>query len=238
MCFLMLASLIMSSISVFFFFGQPTTLKCIFKNVMFCYFYTVCLSCLTVRSFQIFYVFKMANKFPEAYKRWVKINGQWIVIAIVAVIQLIFCVLWMTLQIPGPWMDESSFEDLIILGCSPGNRGTLEAVVFLISFLSVLCFFLSYMCADLPKNYNEAKSITFSILLLYISWCLYFTADMISQAVDLQLLNAAVQLSSLYGILLSYFIPKSYIIVLQPEKNTQAYFQTSIQTYTQTISRT
>ncbi|KAL6456682.1 hypothetical protein MHYP_G00352260 [Metynnis hypsauchen] len=238
MCFLMLVSLIMSSIGLFFFFGQPTVIRCIFRNVMFCFFYSVCLSCLTVRSFQIFCVFKMATKFPEAYKRWVRHNGQWLVIAIVSVFQFILCVFWLSTKTPAPTRDESTYEDQIILGCSRGNLGILLVVVFLVALLSFLCFFFSYMCADLPKNYNEAKSITFSILFFYISWCLYFTANMISQAVYIQLLYAVAQLSSLYAILLSYFIPKSYIIVFQPKKNTQAYFQTSIQNYTQNISRT
>ncbi|XP_072537148.1 taste receptor type 1 member 2.2 [Salminus brasiliensis] len=237
MCFLMLASLIMSSISVFFFFGQPSVTECIFRNVMFCFFYTICLSCLAVRSFQIFWVFKMASKFPEVYKCWVKHNGQWLVIAVVSVVQFIFCVLWVTLKTPSPSRDETSYIDQIILICSSGNVEIFYVMVVLILSLSVLCFFFSYMCADLPKDYNEAKSITFSMLLFYISWCIYFTASMIYEGVLIQLIDAAAQLFSLYGILLSYFIPKSYVIVFQPKKNTQAYFQTTIQNYTQTISR-
>ncbi|XP_066500895.1 taste receptor type 1 member 2.2 [Hoplias malabaricus] len=238
MCFLMLTCLINSSISVFFFFDQPTSLKCVFRNVMFYFFYSVCLSCLTMRSFQIFCVFKMASRFPKAYKCWMKYNGQWLVIAMLAVVQSIFCVLWVTVKTPDPSEDYSSYKDQIILGCSSGNAAIIQVVVALILIQSIFCFFFSYMCADLPKNYNEAKSITFSMLLFYISWCLYFTANMISKAIYVQLLNAVAQLSSLYSILLSHFIPKSYIIVFQPQKNTQAYFQTSIQNYTQNISRT
>ncbi|KAI4902801.1 hypothetical protein NFI96_011175 [Prochilodus magdalenae] len=238
LCFLMLVSLIMSSVSLFFFFGRPTPIRCVFRNVMFFLFYAVCISCLSVRSFQIFCVFNLATRFPEAYKSWMRYNGQWLVIGTVTVVQLVLCVLWVTVEAPAPFRDEVSFEDLIILGCTSGNTGTFLGVVFVIFLLSLLCFTFSYMCADLPKNYNEAKSITFSILLCYIGWCLYFTGNLISKAVYIQYLYVVAQLSSLYGLLLSYFIPKSYIIVFQPQKNTQAYFQTSIQNYTQNISRT
>ncbi len=87
------------------------------------------------------------------------------------------------------------------------------------------------------KNYNEAKSITFSLILFYLTWIAYFTAYLTIKSKYLITLNAVAQISSINGILFRYFIPKSYIIIFQAQKNTPAYFQTSIQNYTQTISR-
>ncbi|XP_067269199.1 taste receptor type 1 member 2-like [Pseudorasbora parva] len=70
MCLLMLICLIMSSMSVYFFFGQPTFAHCLLRNAIFAFFFTVCLSCLTVRSFQIICVFKMAAQFPKLHSLW------------------------------------------------------------------------------------------------------------------------------------------------------------------------
>lgn len=237
MCFVMLTSLTLSTVSVFFFFDKPTMIGCIFRYVMFYVFYTICISCLAVRSFQIVCVFKMAAKFPKLHRLWVQHNGQWLVISVFSFLQLMILVLWMNLKTPDPSTNTDFYYDSIILGCSAGHLGSLCVSVFFTWFLSVLCFSFSYMGTDLPKNYNEAKSITFSMLLFYISWSFYFTANMISADPHVQLLNAVAQLSSLYGILLSYFIPKCYVIVFEPKKNTQAYFQTAIQNYTQAISR-
>lgn len=86
MCLLMLASLTVSNLSMFFFFGKPTHTNCILRNVMFAFFFTVCLSCLTVRAFQIVCVFKMASKFPNLHSLWVKHNGQWLFIVFSSVI--------------------------------------------------------------------------------------------------------------------------------------------------------
>ncbi|XP_016406348.1 taste receptor type 1 member 2-like [Sinocyclocheilus rhinocerous] len=80
MCLLMLMCLIMSSISVFFFFGKPTFVFCLLRNAIFAFFFTICISCLTVRSFQIICVFKMAAQFPKLHSLWVKHNGQWLFI--------------------------------------------------------------------------------------------------------------------------------------------------------------
>lgn len=235
MCFVMLASLALSSMSVFFFLGQPRDMHCIFRNALFYVFYTVCLSCLTVRSFQIFCIFKMASKFPKIHRLWVQQNVQWIVIATFSFFQILVCVLWISVNAPIP--AQTYISDSIILSCSPGNQLIFLVSVVVTWFLCVLCFSFSYMSTDLPKNYNEAKSIAFSMLLFFISWSVYFTVSNFPPAVYIQFFNAWAQLSSLYGILLSYFIPKSYVIIFQPKKNTQAYFQTSIQNYTQTMSR-
>ncbi|KAI5621964.1 taste receptor, type 1, member 2, tandem duplicate 2 precursor, partial [Silurus asotus] len=235
MCFIMLASLALSSISVFFFLGQPTEMHCIFRNVMFYFFYSVCLSCMTVRSFQIFCIFKMSAKFPKINRLWVQYNAQWIVTGTLSAVSAFVCILWISQKTPSP--KNIYVDDTLILGCSPGNQQTFFISVFFTWSLSVLCFSFSYMSTDLPKNYNEAKSITFSMLLFFISWSFYFTVTKFPLGLYIQFFNAGAQLSSSYGILMSYFIPKSYVIIFQPQRNTQAYFQTSIQNYTQTMSR-
>ncbi|XDV48484.1 hypothetical protein PO909_017889 [Leuciscus waleckii] len=228
MCLLMLICLILSSISAFFFFGNPTFALCLMRKVIFTFFFTVCISCLTVRSFQIICVFKMAAQFPKVHS----------LCAFSSAIHLISCVIWMTVSPDKPFADSWTFKDQIMLICEMGNSITLTIVVFIGWFLGFLCLLFSYMGRDLPKNYNEAKPITFSLILYYLSWIVYFTAYLSVKSKYVTLLNAMAQISSINGILFSYFIPKSYIIIFQPQKNTPAYFQTSIQNYTQTISRT
>ncbi|XP_073675802.1 taste receptor type 1 member 1-like [Garra rufa] len=238
MCFLMLASLILSSISVFFFFGKPTFVFCLLRDAIFVFFFTVCISCLTVRSFQIICVFKMAAQFPKVHSLWVKHNGQWLFIAFASFIHFISCVIWMTVSPVKAIADSWTFKDQIMLICEMGNAITFSIVMFISWFLGSLCLLFSYMGRDLPKNYNEAKSITFSLMLYYLTWIAYFTAYLTIKSKYIIILNAVAQVSSINGILFSYFIPKSYIMIFQTQKNTAAYFQTSIQNYTQTISRT
>uniref|UniRef100_A0A671SIJ0 G-protein coupled receptors family 3 profile domain-containing protein n=1 Tax=Sinocyclocheilus anshuiensis TaxID=1608454 RepID=A0A671SIJ0_9TELE len=221
MCFLMLTSLILSSISVFFFFGKPTSVFCLLRNAIFAFFFTVCISCLT---------------FPKVHSLWVKHNGQWLFIAFSSFIHLISCVVWMTVDPVKLIADTLTSKDQLLLICERGNPITLTIVVFISWFLGFLCLLFSYMGRDLPKNYSESKSITFSLILYYLTWIAYFTVFLTIKSKYLITLNAMAQISSINGILFSYFIPKSYIIIFQPQKNTPTYFQTSIQNYTQNIS--
>ncbi|XP_062393594.1 taste receptor type 1 member 1-like [Sardina pilchardus] len=236
MCFLMLGCLAASAISVFFYFSELSTFSCIFKDLLYDFFYTVCLACLFVRSFQIICIFKMAAHLPKAHAWWVKHSGQWLVVAALSLLQLLLCTVSMATSPPLP-VEDASFKDQIVLQCSTNNIVISSLPIGLMLILSGLCFCFSYMGTDLPKNYNEAKAITFSMLLFCLSWAIFITADLLSHTKYVQVVKIVVELGCLYGIMFSFFIPKSFIIVFQPVRNTQEYFQASIQSYTQTRSR-
>ncbi|XP_031421479.1 taste receptor type 1 member 1-like [Clupea harengus] len=237
MCFLMLGCLSVSPIGVFFYFGEPSSFSCVARDMLYVFFYTVCLSCLFVRSFQIICIFKMAAHFPKAHALWVKYSGQWLMVAAISLLQLLLCSIWMATSPPVPIEDVSLVKHQIVLRCVVSYITPVTLTTGFMWILSGLCFCFSYMGTDLPKNYNEARAITFSMLLFCLSWAIFYTAEFMSYSTSAQVVKIVVELSSLYGIMLSYFIPKSFIIVFQPLKNTQEYFQAAIQSYTQTISR-
>ncbi|XP_035015538.1 taste receptor type 1 member 1-like [Hippoglossus stenolepis] len=236
MCFLILGCLSLCSLSVFFYFGKPTVSYCILRFLPFFLFYTVCMACFVVRSFQIVCVFKMAAKFPKLHSWWMKYHGQWLVITVAFVTQALLITIGYSYAPPRPYNETLWYPDKIILSCDFSLKAC-SAPIFLLLCLCCLCFIFSYMGKDLPKNYNEAKAITFCLLLLILTWIIFATEYMLYRGSYIQTLNAAAVLSSLYSFLLWYFLPKCYIIIFQPKKNTQQYFQGLIQNYTKTISQ-
>ncbi|XP_041801840.1 taste receptor type 1 member 1-like [Chelmon rostratus] len=236
MCFLILGCLSLSSLSVFFYFGKPTVSFCILRFLPFLLFYTVCLACFVVRSFQIVCIFKIAAKFHKLNSWWMKYHAQWLVITVAFGIQAVLLLIGYSLSPPKPHNETVWYPDKIILGCDINLKASSGSVILLLSLCS-LCFIFSYMGKDLPKNYNEAKSITFCLLLLILTWIIFATVYMLYRGKNIQTLNALAVLSSLYSFLLFYFLPKGYIIIFQSYKNTQQYFQGLIQNYTKTISQ-
>ncbi|XP_017273120.1 taste receptor type 1 member 2-like [Kryptolebias marmoratus] len=235
MCILILACLSLSDISVFFYFGEPTVASCILRYFPFLLFYTVCLACFVVRSFQIVCVFKMAIKFPMLHSWWMKYHGQWLLITGSFITQAVLLIAGHIYGTPNPHRNTLVYQDRIILGCDI-NIAATSVFVVLPFILCMLCFIFSYMGKDLPKNYNEAKAITFCLLLLIFTWMFFATAYLLYQGKHIHTFNALAILSSLFSFLLWYFLPKCYIIVFQPHKNTQQYFQGLIQNYTKTFS--
>ncbi|KAI4824133.1 hypothetical protein KUCAC02_012675 [Chaenocephalus aceratus] len=236
MCFLILVCLSLCSISVFFYFGEPTTSFCILRFLPFLLFYTVCLACFVVRSFQIVCIFKIAAKFPKLHSWWIKYHGQWLVITVAFGIQALLLLIGYTCSPPETNKDTDLYPDKIILGCDLDLKATAGPVLFLLS-LCFLCFVFSYMGKDLPKNYNEAKAITFCLLLLILTWIAFATEYVLYHGKYISILNALAILSSLYSFLVWYFLPKCYIMIFQSHRNTHEYFQGLIQNYTKTISQ-
>ncbi|KAK5863354.1 hypothetical protein PBY51_000391 [Eleginops maclovinus] len=236
MCFLILGCLSLCSISVFFYFGKPTTSFCILRFLPFLLFYTVCLACFLVRSFQIVFIFKIAAKFPKLHGWWIKYHGPWLVITAAFSIQAILLLIGYSFNPLKPFKERSWYPDKIILGCDINLKATSGPVLLLVSLCS-FCFIFSYMGKDLPKNYNEAKAITFCLLLLILTWIAFATEYVLYHGKYIPILNALAILSSLYSFLLWYFLPKCYIIIFEPDRNTHEFFQGLIQNYTKTISQ-
>ncbi|KAM3617349.1 uncharacterized protein V6R79_005200 [Siganus canaliculatus] len=231
-CLLMLAALTAAAMSSLCHFGHPSPLACILKQPLFILSFTVFLACITVRSVQVVCIFKFASKLPPAYDKWAKKHGPEYTILLLSVTVLFLSVIRVALDPPKPSQDLTFYTDSIVLECSnilaPGSLLELSYM----GLLSIICFSFSYMGKDLPANYNEAKSVSFSLMVYMISWTSFFTIHFISR-------DSFTMAAYVFAILLSvlvfvggYFLPKIYIIVLKPQLNTAAHFQNCIQMYT------
>uniref|UniRef100_A0A3P8T5N7 Taste receptor, type 1, member 1 n=1 Tax=Amphiprion percula TaxID=161767 RepID=A0A3P8T5N7_AMPPE len=233
-CLLMLAALTAAALSSLCHFGEPSPLACILKQPLFILSVSVVLACVTVRSLQVVCIFKFASKLPPAYDRWAKKHGPEVTIFLVSFIILVISVLRVALNPPRPSQDLNFYPDSMVLECSHTLSAGAGVELGFVSLLSILCFSFSYMGKDLPANYNEAKCVTFSLMVYMMSWMSFFTLYLISRD---QFTMAAYVFATLFSVLAffaGYFLPKIYIIVLKPQMNTTAHFQNCIQMYTMT----
>ncbi|XP_075184965.1 taste receptor type 1 member 2-like [Anomaloglossus baeobatrachus] len=231
MCFLMLISLTVAYLSVLAYLGEPTILKCIMRHPIYSIALTICFSYISIRSFQIVCIFKMASKLPATYDYWVKQNGQYICLAVLSGVQVLISCVWISIKPPQATTKDLS-SDEVLVDCS--QFGSIYNILQYgyNAFLSLLCFTFAYMGKELPKNYSEAKCITFAMLIYFVVCISFFTAQLIDVGEYVTPINAGLALSSLFGITGGYFFPKCYIIYCKPQFNTTKHFQTTIQSYT------
>ncbi|XP_038863390.1 taste receptor type 1 member 1-like [Salvelinus namaycush] len=231
-CLVMLLALTAAAASTLCHFGLPSRPACLLKQPLFVFSFTVCLACVTVRSFQVVCIFKLSSKLPRAYDTWAKNHGPEVTVLVVSMTVLLISVLRVALNPPYPSQDVAFYSNCIVTECS--NTLSFGAMIELayVSVLSMLCFSFSYMGKDLPANYNEAKCITFSLMVYMISWISFFTIYFVTRAEFAMAMHVLAIVSSVLGILGGYFMPKVYIMVLRPQMNTTAHFQNCIQMYT------
>ncbi|XP_067422765.1 taste receptor type 1 member 2 [Emydura macquarii macquarii] len=233
MCFFMMASLVIGFLSVPMYVGIPTEFKCMCRQTVFSLCFTVCISCITVRSFQIISIFKMATRLPKAYNYWTKYNGQYVFIAAVLTLKVAITVANVIINFPAPvQLEVEDDPSIMVLECNDNYKLTWVINSSLDMFLCILCFCFAYMGKELPKNYNEAKNITLCMTSYFIS-CLALFLIMSTYSGELvTIFDATVVVTNLLGLSMGYFGPKCYLIFFRPERNTTAYFQTVIQSYT------
>uniref|UniRef100_H0WIR9 Taste 1 receptor member 1 n=1 Tax=Otolemur garnettii TaxID=30611 RepID=H0WIR9_OTOGA len=232
LCFLMLGSLAGGSCSLYGFFGEPTLPACLLRQALFALGFAIFLSCLTVRSFQLVIIFKFSTKVPMFYRAWVQNHGACLFVLISSMIQLLICLTWLTVWTPLPTREYQRFPQLVMLECTEVNSLGFMLAFAYNALLSVSAFACSYLGKDLPENYTEAKCVTFSLLLYFVSWITFFTVASVYQGKYLPVVNVLAAMSSLSSGFSGYFLPKCYVILCRPDLNSTEHFQASIQNYT------
>ncbi|KAM4652115.1 taste receptor type 1 member 2-like [Discoglossus pictus] len=231
MCFLMLVSLTVAYLSILAYIGEPNMMKCIMRNPIYSIALTICFSYISVRSFQIVCIFKMSSKLPATYDYWVKRNGQYVCVAVLSGIQILISCVWVFSHPPTTSIKDLNVKEVLVECSQFGSVPNILQYSYN-ALLSLLCFTFSYMGKELPKNYSEAKCITFAMLIYFVVCISFFTAQIIEVGEYVTPINAALALTSLQGVVGGYFFPKCYIIFCRPQFNTPQYFQTTIQSYT------
>ncbi|XP_051642533.1 taste receptor type 1 member 1 [Manacus candei] len=230
MCFVMLGSLACTCSSLFCYFGEPTRLLCLLRVPLFAVSFTMFLSCVATRSFQILCIFKLNARCPALYEAWLRRQGPLLFVAGSTAAQAMLC---LAAEVTGPSVplrDYGAQPDRVMLECAQSPAaGAATAYTVL---LSVGCFALSYAGTDLPAGYNEAKGLTVS-LLLHLG---FSAAVLCSQGALRGRAEAAAKvlgaLGTLGALLGGYFVPRAFVILLRPQQNTAEHFQMAIQAYT------
>ncbi|XP_017686642.1 PREDICTED: taste receptor type 1 member 1 [Lepidothrix coronata] len=230
MCFIMLGALACTCSSLFCYFGEPTRLACLLRVPVFAVSFTVFLSCVATRSFQILCIFKLNARCPALYEAWLRRQGPLLFVAGSTAAQAMLC---LAAEVTGPSVplrDYGAQPDRVMLECAQSAAAGASTAYTVL--LSVGCFALSYAGTDLPAGYNEAKGLTVS-LLLHLG---FSAAVLCSQGALRGRAEAAAKvlgaLGTLGALLGGYFVPRAFVILLRPQQNTAEHFQMAIQAYT------
>ncbi|KAL6083319.1 hypothetical protein STEG23_028427 [Scotinomys teguina] len=167
--YILLISIIFCFLSSLFFIGHPNTVTCILQQTTFGVFFTVALSTVLAKTITVVLAFKLTT--PGERLRGMLVSGApKFVIPICTVVQLTLCGIWMVTSPPFIDTDTHSEHGQIIIVC---NKGSVIAFHFVLGYLGSLAlgsFTVAFLARNLPDRFNEAKFLTFSMLVFCSVW--------------------------------------------------------------------
>ncbi|XP_016054220.1 PREDICTED: G-protein coupled receptor family C group 6 member A isoform X2 [Miniopterus natalensis] len=226
-CYVILLCHFLNFVSTGFFVGKPQDFTCKTRQMLFGVSFTLCISCILTKSLKILLAFSFDPKLQKVLKCLYKPLP--IVFACTGT-QVVICTLWLIFAAPA--VEENvSLPRVIILECEEGSSLAFGTMLGYIALLAFVCFLFAFKGRKLPENYNEAKFITFGMLIYFIAWATFIPVYATTFGKYLPAAEIIVILISNYGVLCCTFFPKCYIILCKRDTNTKSAFLKTVYSY-------
>ncbi|KAL3991799.1 hypothetical protein ACER0C_011424 [Sarotherodon galilaeus] len=218
--FLLLLSLKLCFLCSLVFIGQPSWWTCRLRQAAFGISFVLCLSCLLVKTIVVLLAFH--TNVPASRGRMLfGTSQQRILILCTTAPQIFLSTGWVLGAPPFPFRNSNyqAITGKIVVECKEPWPPGFYLLLGYIGLLAFVCLLLAFFGRKLPDTFNEAKLITFSMLIFWAVWISFIPAYVSSPGKFSVAVEIFAILASSFGLLLCIFVPKCYIILLHPERN-------------------
>ncbi|XP_073462112.1 vomeronasal type-2 receptor 26-like [Aquarana catesbeiana] len=218
--FVLLVSIMLGFLCVFLFLGHPMDTTCWLRQTSFGFLFTIAVSSVLGKTVMIWLAFK-ATKPGSVWKKWVGVKLPNSVVFICSSLQVLICIAWLSISPPFQELDKCSYQTKIIVQCNEGTVIGFYSVLGYMGILAAFSFITAFLARTLPDSFNEAKYITFSMLVFCSVWIAMIPAYLSTKGKYMVAVEIFAILTSNAGLLVCIFFPKCYKILCQPNLNSR-----------------
>ncbi|XP_063296811.1 extracellular calcium-sensing receptor-like [Pelobates fuscus] len=222
--FCILFSILLCFLSSITYLGEPSAPFCMLRHTGFGITFALCMSCVLCKTIVVIAVFNVQHPDSNLTSLFSS-TKQKVFIFLSTTFQIVVCIAWNILSPPHPVKKITQDSFSISLECDTGSLVAFSLVLGYIGVLVCVCFTLAFCARNLPYHYNEAKFITFSMVIVSAVWITFIPVYLSSPGKYLAAVEMFAMLFSSYGLLICIFAPKCYIILFQPDKNNKKYMR-------------
>uniref|UniRef100_A0A286XY29 Vomeronasal type-2 receptor 116-like n=1 Tax=Cavia porcellus TaxID=10141 RepID=A0A286XY29_CAVPO len=206
------------------FIGRPNSATCILQQITFAVVFTVVVSTVLAKTITVVLAFKITAT-GRSMRQLLISRAPNYIIPICTLVQLTLCGVWMGTNPPYIDKDAHSEHGHIIILCNKGSLTAFYCVLGYLGSLALLSFTVAFLARNLPDTFNEAKFLTFSMLMFCSMWLTFLPVYHSSKGKVMVAMEVFSILVSGAGLLGCIFVPKCYIILLRPERNSLHHFR-------------
>ncbi|CAH6776995.1 unknown_gene_8697 [Phodopus roborovskii] len=222
--YVLLISLICSFLCSLLFIGHPNIITCILQQTIFAVVFTVAASTVLAKTVTVVLAFKITT--PGRRMRKLLVSGAPnFIIPICTMIQLILCGIWLGISPPFVEADMYIEKGYILIICNKGSIIIFYCVLGYLGFIAMGSFTVAFLARNLPDTFNEAKFLTFSMFVFCSVWITFLPVYHSTKGKAMVAVEVFCILASSAGLLFCIFVPKCFIILLRPKKNSFEQFR-------------